>query len=41
MSVDKGYKVVLKDTSQQGLARGLGQVQNGLNTAVKRKKIIA
>ncbi|GLH14232.1 Trifunctional enzyme subunit alpha, mitochondrial [Gryllus bimaculatus] len=41
VSIDKGYNVILKDTSVQGLARGQGQIQTGLDTAVKRKKLIA
>lgn len=40
VTVDKGYNVILKDTNPAGLARGLGQVQSGLEGAVKRKKII-
>lgn len=39
VSVDKGYTVVLKDTSDNGLYRGVGQVQKGLDQAVKRKRI--
>lgn len=38
VSVDKGFEVVMKDTNQAGLYRGLGQIQKGLDTAVKRKK---
>lgn len=38
VSVDKGYQVILKDTNASGLARGLGQIENGLANAVKRKK---
>ncbi|KAK7789532.1 hypothetical protein R5R35_003349 [Gryllus longicercus] len=41
VSIDKGYNVILKDTSVQGLSRGQGQIQTGLDTAVKRKKLIA
>lgn len=41
VSVDKGYNVILKDTNEAGLHRGLGQIQNGLNGAVKKKKITA
>ncbi|KAL1124486.1 hypothetical protein AAG570_001112 [Ranatra chinensis] len=41
VSVDKGYRVLLKDTSEQGLARGLGQITSGLDTAVKKKKFSA
>lgn len=39
VSVDKGYKVVMKDASQHGLSRGIGQVQKGLENAIKRKRI--
>lgn len=39
VSVDKGYDVILKDTNPIGLARGLGQIQTGLENAVKRKKM--
>ncbi|KAL3280958.1 hypothetical protein HHI36_004183 [Cryptolaemus montrouzieri] len=38
VSVDKGYNVILKDSQQAGLDRGVDQIQNVLNTAVKRKK---
>lgn len=39
VSVDKGYNVLMKDTNDNGLARGIGQVQKGLDTSVKRKRI--
>lgn len=39
VSVDKGYKTILKDMSEAGLARGIDQVQSGVDKAVKRKKI--
>ncbi|CAK1549982.1 unnamed protein product [Leptosia nina] len=39
VSIDKGYNVVMKDATNAGLYRGLGQVQNGLANAVKRKRI--
>lgn len=38
VTVDKGIPVVLKDTSVNGLARGLNQIETGLNNAVKRKR---
>lgn len=41
VSVDKGYQVVMKDTNEIGLGRGIGQVQKGLETAIRRKKISA
>lgn len=39
VSVDKGYNVILKDTNSPGLNRGVGQIQTGLNNAVKRKRM--
>lgn len=39
VTVDKGYKVVMKDATENGLGRGIGQIQKGLDGAVKRKKI--
>lgn len=39
VSVDKGYRVILKDATPKGLARGQNQVISGLEKAVKRKKI--
>lgn len=41
VSVDKGYDVILKDTTTAGLNRGIGQIQTGLEGAVKRKKMSA
>ncbi|CAH2104548.1 unnamed protein product [Euphydryas editha] len=41
VSIDKGYKVVMKDATNAGLYRGVGQIQNGLINAVKRKRISA
>ncbi|XP_003398896.1 trifunctional enzyme subunit alpha, mitochondrial isoform X1 [Bombus terrestris] len=38
VSIDKGFNVIMKDTNEAGLYRGLNQVQKGLDTAVKRKK---
>lgn len=38
VSVDKGYNVILKDTSNNGLSRGVNQITTGLDKAVKRKK---
>lgn len=40
VSVDKGYNVILKDTNQAGLSRGVAQITKGLDTAVKRKRFI-
>ncbi|XP_055711174.1 trifunctional enzyme subunit alpha, mitochondrial [Phlebotomus papatasi] len=41
VSVDKGYNVVMKDTTDAGLNRGLGQIQTGFENAVKRKRLTA
>lgn len=41
VSIDKGYKVILKDTNQAGLSRGIGQIQKGFDTAIKRKRVTA
>lgn len=41
VTVDKGIKTIIKDTSQQGLSRGLGQIMGGFDNHVKRKKISA
>lgn len=38
VSVDKGYKVILKDSNEPGLTRGMNQIQTGLQNAVKRKR---
>nr|CAD7585759.1 unnamed protein product [Timema genevievae] len=39
VTIDKGYEVILKDTTDEGIARGLAQIQTGLDNAVKRKKL--
>lgn len=39
VSIDKGYDIVMKDTNEAGLYRGMNQIQKGLDTAVKRKRI--
>jgi len=39
VSVDKGYNVIMKDMTEAGLLRGLGQVYSGLDGQVKRKRI--
>jgi len=41
VSVDKGYQVAMKDTNNAGLSRGIGQVQKGLENAIKRRRITA
>merc|ERR1719391_1970951 len=38
VSVDKGMTTILKDMNHAGLARGLNQVQGGVDKKVKRKK---
>ena len=38
VSVDKGMKTIMKDMDQKGLVRGQLQIENGLKTAVKKKK---
>ena len=39
VSVDKGYTTILKDVTPKGLARGTNQIEKGLNTSVKKRKI--
>ncbi len=39
VSIDKGLTTVLKDVNEEGIARGVFQVQDGINKKVKRKKI--
>lgn len=39
VSVNNGYQVYIKDTSIKGLARGVEQIQKGLDGQVKRKRI--
>ena len=39
VSIDKGYDVILKDMAEAGLTRGLQQIEGGLKTAVKKKKM--
>lgn len=41
VSVDKGYNVIMKDANDAGLSRGVGQIQKGLETSIKRKRITA
>ncbi|XP_017792818.1 PREDICTED: trifunctional enzyme subunit alpha, mitochondrial [Habropoda laboriosa] len=38
VSIDKGFSVVMKDTNEKGLYRGLNQIQKGMDIAVKKKK---
>lgn len=39
VSIDKGYTVLMKDQSLDGLCRGIDQVQKALQISVKKKKI--
>lgn len=39
VTIDKGYNVIMKDTNEAGLSRGISQIQKGLDGAVKRKRI--
>ncbi|XP_055386187.1 trifunctional enzyme subunit alpha, mitochondrial [Condylostylus longicornis] len=39
VSIDKGYKVAMKDTNDAGLSRGITQIQKGLENSIKRKRI--
>lgn len=39
VTIDKGYDVIMKDTNEAGLSRGINQIQKGLDGAVKRKRI--
>ncbi|XP_064626049.1 trifunctional enzyme subunit alpha, mitochondrial-like [Lineus longissimus] len=39
VSIDKGYNVIMKDMNLAGLARGQQQIQKGLDTSVKKRKI--
>ena len=41
VSVDKGFNVVMKDANENGLGRGIGQIQKGLEGGIRRKKITA
>lgn len=41
VSVDKGYNVIMKDTNDAGLGRGVGQIQKGFANAIKRKRMSA
>lgn len=38
VTIDKGYNVILKDTNEAGLSRGIGQIQNGFQNGIKRKR---
>lgn len=38
VSIDKGYKIIMKDTNENSLARGIDQIQNGFEKGIKRKR---
>ncbi len=39
VSIDKGYHTILKDMDLQALGRGQQQIETGLQTAFKKKKL--
>ena len=39
MTIDKGIKTVLKDTTTQGLVRGQEQIYKGLDGKLKKRQI--
>lgn len=41
VSIDKGYNVIMKDTNETGLSRGVGQIQKGFENGIKRKRLTA
>lgn len=41
VTIDKGYNVILKDTNDAGLSRGMGQIQKGFENGIKRKRLTA
>lgn len=41
VSIDKGYNVIMKDTNNAGLARGISQIQKGFDTGIKRRRLTA
>lgn len=41
VTVDKGYNVIMKDSNDAGLGRGIGQIQKGLQSAIRRKRMNA
>lgn len=41
VTIDKGYNVILKDTNDAGLGRGIGQIQKGFDTGIKRRRLTA
>lgn len=41
VSIDKGYNVIMKDSTDVGLNRGIGQIQTGFQNAIKRRRVTA
>jgi enoyl-CoA hydratase / long-chain 3-hydroxyacyl-CoA dehydrogenase len=39
VSIDKGYNVILRDTTTKALSRGYSQIAKGYQDAIKRKRI--
>ncbi len=39
VSIDKGYNVILRDTTTKALSRGYNQITKGYQQYVKRKRI--
>jgi len=39
VSIERGFDVILKDMNNTGLSRGVNQIEKGLKTAVKKKKM--
>lgn len=39
VSIDKGYRVILRDTTTKALSRGYSQISKGYQDSVKRKRI--
>ena len=39
VSIDKGYHVILRDTTSKALSRGYSQISKGYTDYVKRKRI--
>lgn len=37
VSIDKDFDVIMKDTNETALYRGVNQVQKGMHAAVKKK----
>lgn len=40
VTIGKGYDVILKDATEEGLTRGITQIETGLIKSVKRKKLL-